>query len=231
MCQLSQLYPPAFSEPRETSRTCTSRVSSHLQSVAWAFSRKSKRIKSQCSGIYFWVLLVRAFQLKFFFIQLRSDRTEELHDLHSSSHIIRVIKTKISNYKSSYNTTQLLNCSFVSLSSHWFNWRTPWRTSRSREATSPFSQFYGARRFMTVLTIAINPILSQTNSVNAFLLHLCKRHFNIIILPLRSKWSPSSMIPHQISSSALCSQKPSAFVLQLTCDRKFHTPICQLYNR
>ena len=45
--------PPAFSEPRETSRMCAPRVSSHLQSVAWAFSRKSKRIKSQCSVIYF----------------------------------------------------------------------------------------------------------------------------------------------------------------------------------
>ena len=59
-------------EPRETSSTCTPRVSSHLQSVAWAFSRKSKRIKSQCSVVYFWVLFVRAFQLKFL-IRLRSD--------------------------------------------------------------------------------------------------------------------------------------------------------------
>ena len=66
------LSSPAFSEPRETSRTCTPRVSSHLQPVAWAFSRKSKRIKTQCSVIYFWVLLVRAFQLKLY-ILLRSD--------------------------------------------------------------------------------------------------------------------------------------------------------------
>jgi hypothetical protein len=102
--------------------------------------------------------------------------------------------------------------------------------SQSREANSSFSQFYGTWRFMTVLTIAINCTLSQTNSVNAFLSQLCKRHFNIIV-PLRSKWSPSSMIPHQISSSALCSQKPSVFVLQLPWDRMFHTPICQLHNR